>query len=59
MNGLWSPSVGGGVCDIQLTCHMCTLYIAHMALGDLQQGGGVRVTSKICLNHKMAALLDR
>ena len=49
-NGLWSTLVGGGgVCDIQPTCHMCTLYLAQMAFGAWSPsggGGGVRVTTK-------------
>ena len=43
---LWRPSVGGGgVCDIQPTCHMCTLYLAEKwPLAPFSGGGGVSVT---------------
>ena len=55
-NGLWRPSVGGGgVCDIQPTCHMCTLSIAqYCQYGQKTFSGGGRgsVTSKIVWTTK-------
>ena len=38
---------GVGVCDIQPTLHMCILYIAYMAFGDLQWGGVGSMTQKL------------
>ncbi len=43
----------GGVCDIQSTSHMCTLYLAQNGLEVTWVGGGGSVTS---LKHKMASL---
>ncbi len=50
LNALLSPSLGGGGSwDIQLTCHMCTLYLAQIGWGHMGVGG-----PGTSLNHKMA-----